>query len=505
MKIVITALLVISLWGCVESSVDTNEQSEPAVTTTDLTTTENLSVESEYQVVNKLLGTLYKGTPVQDFFNIKEGLEQPVVNDQAVSIEAIRLQLESPDEYYSSYIERVNDKYFYDEGRLRNTRSYPMAVLYELPLSTQYYSRWMAYFLTNTILFSPGYELESVDHTDVESVYNNLVFMLDENRTTAEIIYSHMISEENWRRFRSPEDNTREMMEIYLHQFIDDEVPKASTACQNWYLTDGNEGYQLRKGLNINSTPQQSLLGHDDIVSCNDFYKALSEHPNLIPNITRILVSHLFAGTSASDQSLFTERLLASNPTTFKEIFDKILFSEEYLLGSSRTKTYEETVLGTASRMDWYAGRDFFYNLTDGNPGDTPTDLSEINQNPLSYKLGRSVETPLDSLSFAYYHKSVRDQLLLDRRTSTDPSYTYDGGWRSGFIEGDELNILSDQDFVRYLFLSVLARQATAEEIADLENLFVELETEGNRLEMAMISLDYFSRLSELYILPSAQ
>lgn len=95
-----------------------------------------------------------------------------------------------------------------------------------------------------------------------------------------------MISQENWRRFRSPEDNTREMIEIFLGLFDQDaEVPKASIACKNWSLTDDEQGYQLVIGFDENTEPQE-VLGAA-ILSCYDFYQAVAQHPLLIPGSPR--------------------------------------------------------------------------------------------------------------------------------------------------------------------------------------------------------------------------
>ena len=497
---------ILFLWGCSASSQqDVNTQlsassaSNPttikAMTQSDY---QKLSGEKQYQLVNKLLATLFKGLEVDDFFNLMDGVSKLSLKEDRLDINKVRQLLAQDEPYYSNYIDLLNQHYFDSTGRQQNTRTYPMAVLYTLPLSRTYYNRWMAYILANTILFSPAYELDSVDFTDVESVYNNLVFMLDDNKSIADIVYAHVTSEENWRRFRSPEDNTREMMEIYLRQFIDDEVPKASTACKNWYLSSEAEGYQLRKGLNVNLVAQQSLLGRNDIVSCEDFYRALSQHPALIKTVIQVLVEHFFVTRSAPEKQSLANEIAATQPTTFKQIFDLILFSKTYLMETVRTKSFEESFLSVASRIKWYAGKNFFYDLTDNNPGDMPVDLSEIKQNPFSYKLGRSVEVPLDSLSFAYYHKSLRDQLLLDRRGTSDPSNLYDGGWRPEFIGDPKIDRLSDQDFIHYLFLSVITRKATQEELGTLEQLFADNNI-SSRLQKTYIVLDYLSRLSELY------
>ena len=132
-------------------------------------------------------------------------------------------------------------------------------MLFVLPLSREYYETWISYKLMNTILFSPALELETMDYTDIQKIFSRLIYLIAEDYTIGEIVYEHMITQENWRRFRSPEDNTREMMEIYLKRFNDDEVPLASTACRNWSLTDESEGYQLFIGFDRNTEPLRLL------------------------------------------------------------------------------------------------------------------------------------------------------------------------------------------------------------------------------------------------------
>ena len=93
-----------------------------------------------------------------------------------------------------------------------------------------------------------------------------------------------------------------------------------------------------------------------------------------------------------------------------------------------------------------------------------------MKQSPLTYKLGQPVGVPLDTLSFSYYHKSVREKLLLDRKT--DDFNNKDGGWQSSLIdvnyEGDE--------FIDYLFLSVLSRKARQEELDTLNQIIASRE-----------------------------
>jgi len=84
-----------------------------------------------------------------------------------------------------------------------------------------------------------------------------MVRNLQDDSTMAYSTYLHMISSDNWRRFRSPEDNGREMMEIYTLMFDDSKVPIAGKALQNWKLDRDNDTLVI--GLNEN-TQELSLF-----------------------------------------------------------------------------------------------------------------------------------------------------------------------------------------------------------------------------------------------------
>ena len=448
-----------------------------------------------------MLATLYKGTPANEFFDLSRGLSNPVLRNNINHLDEIRTALGQPLGNLGAHLTTVFDKHFTTTSQLDNTRAIPMAMLYELPLSRDMYIRWMAYQLTNTILFSPALELDSVDLTDVESVYNtNLVYPMSLGQTIAEITYNHMISEENWRRFRSPEDNTREMMEIFLMRFRDDEVPLAAIACKNWYLTDASDSYQLRKGANIN-TEAQSVLDRNDIVSCNDFYYAITHHPQFIPTVVRRIVDSMFAGYPGYKRASLARSIAKNNPVYFEDIFNAILFSKEYLLYLSRTKTYEEALMGTGSRIHWFDATDYFRNLNDGNPSSGPPDLQNMRQETMTSKLGRSNEVPIDSLAFAYYHKSLRDRLMLDRRTTSSNTNTSDGGWAKAFIESADVAALSNDDVIHYIMLSTVGRTAYPQELDSLRQIITTAGYQNNRTNQALIVMDYASRLSEFYSL----
>jgi hypothetical protein len=471
----------------------------------------HFTAEEQYRVVNKLLATLYKGVAVREFFDLSPGMTKAVASgEMTLTRIADDLRSELPADDYLATLAVLDRRYFFDSGRKRNTRAYALALLWEMPLSRQYYARWMAYTLANTILFSPALELESVSFTDVEAVFNRLSFAIESHQPIREMVYDHMISQENWRRFRSPEDNTREMMEIFLGLHDDSAVPKAAQACRNWALADDSGDYQLRIGQDYNLEPIADLLGRDDIISCHEFYRTVADHAALLPQIVRV-VARTLLGEQDSAVEEMVAAIVALEPTTFSDIFTPLLFSRHFLLHAQRTQIFEESFFGTGQRLYYYAQRDLFHNLTKDRPTSGPPELAQMGQATMGYKLGRHFGVPTDPLSIAYYHASVREQLLLDTLDSKEN--IWDAGWdkaRLTDLGSDQLNQrMSDIDFIHYLTLATLLRRASAEEIeallplinhSDLQLANSSLLQRRNR--QAMVIFDYHSRLAELYTQP---
>ena len=456
---------------------------------------DSMSAENKYLIAKKLAATLYKGISPEEFFNLTDRIGDIKPEYDNGFLESMREKLNTPlsvDEKYM-IIQRINEKYVFDDV------GYPqkiLTMLFEFPLSKDYFNMWMAYFLANTILFSPALELESVDYIDTHRVFQRLYTMISEDRSIRDIAYEHMISQENWRRFRSPEDNTREMMEIFLRRFIDEEVPKASKACQNWYLTDDTQGYSLVIDFNENTEPQDVL--DTWVTNCYEFYRAIVEHKDFMPTIVGTIVRYLFSSYSEDKQKEITEAVLSKNPVTFRDVFTLLLFSREYLLNVERPKYFEELFFSTAHSIKWKPSAYFFKNIYHiyWKPAGWSS-LQEMKQAPLTYKLGREPVLPLDYLSFAYYHKGVRDLLMIKR--STDEFSPYDYGWKVEFID----NLLEGEEFIHYIFLSTLGRRATQKEVQKLTEIFNYLgyeESFTSKDERALIILDYISRLPEFYV-----
>jgi hypothetical protein len=215
----------------------------------------------------------------------------------------------------------------------------------------------------------------------------------------------------------------------------------------------------------------------------------------LIPTVVSTLVDVFFAGSLAEDRQRITDDIVAEEPSTFNEIFVNILFSKEFLIKIERPKQFEELFLGLASRIDWYANQSFFKNINRQSSNSSFPSLNNMKQASMTYKLGRQVNIPLDTLSFAFYHKAIRERLLIDRKGN--PDNVNDGGWQESFIAVDMVG----DDFIDYLFLAVLSRKASPQELDMLNTIIADRGYDRNdrKMQQAMIVMDYLSRLSELY------
>jgi len=466
-------------------------------------------------IANKLLNSLFYGYPLRELqekiaagnflSSIQDGLKNTRINKGVLE----------------SYI--LNDAVFrqFDSAWYEPQAITILTRFYAMQELDQYFlQNWIAYILTQTILFSPAYELTSTHTPDISGVYNRLVTMLENGSGMRFITYVHMSSEENWRRFRSPEDNGREMLEIYLQDTDDTHVPLAAKALQNWKLNTDSD--TLEVGLNRNTTPID-LFG-TTIYTGDDFYRELAKSDAFAVGVTHRLVDFFFPEKTIQERDHISSSIIASHPETWQDILLQILFSEAYLLDNSRPQSAEETFFSLAKKMEFRNYRNTFYYFK--------LALDDMHQATMKYKLGKLERVPLDTLSFAYYHHYIREHVLLAHANSeqTDPDSWDYPGWQDSFIAPDRLESDSTDDvksleaFVDYLFESVIARKADSQEQRMFKthmiesrdgkelfkyefNMFAtyddaerqESSRERNRYNIATIVLDYLSRLAETY------
>jgi hypothetical protein len=474
-----------------------------------------LDKTTQLQVAHTLLNTLFFGYPLNT-------LKEKIDNGDFLSAVREGLQKELTDKaWLEEYI--LDDAVFtqYDSSWYEPQAITILTRFYAMKKLDKYFlQNWIAYILTQTIMFSPAYELSSTHTPNISGVYNRLVTMLENESGMRFITYVHMMSEDNWRRFRSPEDNGREMLEIYLMDTDDTHVPLAGQALKNWKLNTDSD--TLEVSLNRN-TEALRLFG-TTVYTGEDFYRELAKSSSFAPGVTRRLVDFFFPEKSETEKTSITDSIVASSPETWQDILLQILFSETYLLHNNRAQSAEETFYSLAKKIDFRHRRNTFYYLKEN--------LEKMHQATMKYKLGKIERVPLDTLSFANYHKYIRESILLNKADSeqTDPdSWSYDG-WQESFISFERFDTNSSDDtkslesFVDYLFEATIGRRADSAEQALFRNHMIESrdgkmlfkytfnmfatyddpqkeieEQEERKENIATIILDYISRLERTY------
>jgi len=466
------------------------------------------------QIANKLLSTLFFGYPQKE-------LQEKI--DSGHFIENIRLGL-NEDITDKSWLENyiIDDSIFrqsnYNEQEAVDILSRFFAMK---KLDSYFINNWVAYTLTQTILFSPAYELDTSHTPNIANVYNRIVGFLNEDSGMRYISYVHMMSEDNWRRFRSPEDNGREMIELFALDEDDTHVLIAGQALQNWKLDSDND--TLVVGLNQNREPLN--LFNTIIINGDDFYRELVKSDAFTVAVTTRLVDHFFPNTNQVKKTQIITSIVSSKPQTWRDIMLQIVFSEEYLLHSNRPKSAEELFFSLTKKMEYKHRSSTFHEFKDA--------LENMHQASMKYKLGKQNQVPLDTLSFATYHKFIRERVIL-RKSNPSKINDYSAydrmGWDEHFVDNiqfdfQENNVTSSlESLVQYLFSVTIARKPTAEELSlfhthmtyiyhgtlRLHDTFNMLRTdnditrqkslrESRKRNIAFLVLDYISRLTETY------
>lgn len=457
-----------------------NEYGLDTITDNDFNT---LSPENQRILANKLLSLLFYGMPKTELDNLI---------DSGKFISTIQEKLETPNSDLTSTETLIEEK-DYNWNSKNSNREKILARLFHLDLGKAYLKRWAAYILTQTIMFSPANELATVENSDILNVYNRLVRLMDDDYSMQMMTYLHLTSDDNWQRFRSPEDNGREVMEIFLSDFNDSHVPPAAIALKNWRLDRSDD--ELIIGLNQNDQPQE-LFG-TTVTTGFDFYRELVKSDKFVPGVVRRLVNLYFPNKSSSKKDEIINTIVASNPNQFTDILLQIVFSKEFLYNTEKVKTIEETSFGIAKRLYFFDGKNFFAYLRES--------MDNMHQSPLSYKLGRHNRVPIDTLSFAYYYDFIRKHIMIDNKYNT--LNEWDNGWTQEFISKDIPNTSTVNTLIDYLFLTVISREPTDLERETLANYaindaigtYTDMSTYNDRTGVTIIVMEYLSRLTEVY------
>lgn len=467
-----------------------------------------LSDSNKRLVADKLLATLFFGYPENELAD--------KLSSRNFLCSVRRGLLEASNDMVAVEEEIVNEERYYHSDWAVNEAFDILARFYAMEdLDKNYLHNWMAYILTQTILFSPAYELDSSHYPNIASVYNWLVFDMNYDIGMRYSSYLYMTDLDNWRRFRSPEDNGREMLEIYTFDFDDANVPKAARTLQNWYLDD--DGDTLVVGLNQNTVPQ-SLFG-TTVTTGFDYYRELVKSAAFQSGVIKRIVDFFFLEHSEDEKQQITDIIVSSDPKTWQDVFLQIVFSEEYLLHTTRVKSAEELFYSLVKKLDYKHYRYTFYSLHNA--------LNDMNQASMKYKLGKLERVPLDTISFAVYHKYIRENLLVRGVCGEEEETNYDSwnnyGWRTQLLLAPDYFTYTEEDpvatltsFITYLFTFVLHREPNSAELdMFLDNMLRNERTDYNwsydfeRVDdngcysswenTARDVLDYISRLSDFY------
>ncbi len=508
-----------------------------------------LSPEAQYQVASKLYGTFFRGISAEDFFDLNAGIDTLKPKNSNFLIEtrqALSTTLSS-DELLAAntLIEgfdnegnavEANAKYSFDtdsdSDENERAMQIPLARIKEYPVSRDLYVQWMAYFLSNTIMYSAAVEMESTDTVDAQNMYRFLTTNIREGRSIREMVRSNLPSLARWRVSRSSENHALEAYELYLGLFeTEEDSVKGGIACKDYYLTDEASGYVIST-TNFPNTEPQLILGSYFITSCNDLYDVIAGHPLIIPRAIEVLTNYFFSGRSREDRVAIIESIKDSGVETYEDIFTAMLFSREYLLNTQRPKSFEENLMPLLDKLKWHPAAtnssvderifEFMASGSENPPFGRGNILYLGNKNwhSMSLKIGRLPDVPMDALSFANHHKGVREQLLLNERSYDGsqagiPGLIYNGEGNDDDDLRDVISSLDLQGYIHFLFLNTVQRKASVEELDGLIALFdnlslLQVNDDGIQIvrpdrsnnrhnNIAEITFDYISRLPEFY------
>jgi len=540
-----------------------------------------LSPDDQFMVANKVLSTMYRGIPADEFFDLTQGLENPVVqynnfiNDTQVKLQrdmsnneviSANLAIEGrEDNTETTDIDESIPALFTEFDRNGDApHQHYIARALSYPISRDQFVQWMSVFLANTIMFSPAKEMESTDKHDVSRVLKYLTKSIGEGAGIRSVVRSWLGHISRWRVSRSPENHALEMFELYLGVFNDTPEEQQNTnnggiACGEYYLTDGDDGYQLSSVDSHTGLAEPVKVFNQYIYDCNDLYDLVSAHPLLIPRVVEVISNYFLDGMTLSKKSDVVKSIVATNPETFEDVFLAVMYSKAFLLESERPKTFEENAFNFLSAMHWTPRCDYGANYNICGDVDTrvlnrvwnsreesQVAVHRMGWATMDYKIGRTPFLPLDVQSFATYHKALRESVLLKSKAydgeyyPTVKSFTEDednprqppfeivnGGFYVAGTENlkPELESLTGTEFIDFVFLSAMGRRATTEEMnafleegqrrnylsVNVDGVIAPTKTDSNKYweyysdDFAVIMLDYMSRLPEFYYYRAVQ
>lgn len=236
----------------------------------------------------------------------------------------------------------------------------------------EYFDNWITYQLANTFSLAVGSELSTVSNSIVLTHVSEIRNAVSKDQSIKSFMLSYFLSEMFWARFRSPEDNGREVLEVYLGKFQDDLVPKAAKILQNYAFIE-NTG-SLQKGLNENTEPQ--FIDGQWLTTPTELYQYVVNHPDFLPHVYAHVVTQLYG---AADVEVIAS-LKRQNIDSFRELYKQALLHPN-MEKIQRPKYPEEILLPVIQTGQYVLRRDGFSTFLDL--------MDQVGSKPMLSKLER--------------------------------------------------------------------------------------------------------------------
>jgi hypothetical protein len=390
-----------------------------------------LSPLQKREALDKILTSLFIGLP-------KDEMDNLVNNDKSISL--ILTWLNQSD--IVEFIDVEGELEFYSYHWRSQVAAKSLGRLFLLPVSKEYVNMWVAYQLVNSKFFSGSLELNTVEDGTAINLMQTLYQQISAEEPIDTILYSYLKSEEHWRRFRSPEDNTREVLELQMGLFDDSLVPLAAKACQNYQYNEDEKS--LVVNFNYNYTPLEIL--NETIYSCDQFYKLVSTQDIIKSQFINYFVDFYLPALDEKEKAQYVDQLIGMGADTYKSLLISIIFSDQFVLNSTKVKTIEELFLSTAKKLGFIPSLTTFRTIAET--------ANDAGQPIMYYKLGRELTPPIDILSFATVSKKLREGVMMDIKHDTFNEW--DAGWGEEFMDTIDFTTLSSM--IDSVFIHLLHR-----------------------------------------------
>ncbi|WP_417597459.1 hypothetical protein [Oceanospirillum sp.] len=240
--------------------------------------------------------------------------------------------------------------------------------------SKEYFDLWITYQLLNSFVLAMGDELDTVSSARINTHIEMIRTSVEHNESVKSLMLDYFMSDIFWARFRSPEDNGREVFEIYLGDFRDEIVPVVAKILQNYSFNE-DQGTLEIDSFNRNAELQN--IDGTQLTTPYQLYSYVVNHKQFLPHIYKHIVKSLY-GYEANNviQSMSSKGL-----TTFREIFIEAL-THPSLKKVKRAKYPEEILFPALKALNSHLRR---YDIRE-----LANITAQIGSQPLFSKLERS-------------------------------------------------------------------------------------------------------------------